>query len=145
MRWKDRSPSPARPSSGCATTSGSSRTRPRPRRSPAPSRTRAASTSSPHSPGCSPRIGICTRGAVVGLTRYVTRAHLVRATLEAICYQTKEVADAMEADSGVKLTTLKVDGGAVKNDFLMQLQAAILRVKVVRPPVQETAPLRGAS
>ncbi len=91
-----------------------------------------------------PHWDMYARGAVVGLTRYVTRAHLVRATLEAICYQTKEVADAMEADSGVKLTTLKVDGGAVKNDFLMQLQADILGVKVVRPQVQETTSLGAA-
>ncbi len=91
-----------------------------------------------------PHWDMYARGAIVGLTRYVTRAHLVRATLEAICYQTKEVADAMEADSGVKLTTLKVDGGAVKNDFLMQLQADILGVKVVRPQVQETTSLGAA-
>src|ERR1700737_4701459 len=91
-----------------------------------------------------PHWDMYARGAIVGLTRYVTRAHIVRATLEAICYQTKEVADAMEADSGVKLTTLKVDGGAVKNDFLMQLQADILGVKVIRPQVQETTSLGAA-
>jgi glycerol kinase len=91
-----------------------------------------------------PHWDMYARGVVVGLTRYVTRAHLVRATLEAICYQTKEVADAMEADSGVKLKTLKVDGGAVKNDFLMQLQADVLGVPVVRPKVQETTSLGAA-
>jgi glycerol kinase len=91
-----------------------------------------------------PHWDMYARGAVVGLTRYVNRAHLVRATLESICYQTKEVADAMEADSGVKLTTLKVDGGAVKNDFLMQLQADILGVDVIRPTVQETTSLGAA-
>jgi glycerol kinase len=91
-----------------------------------------------------PHWDMYARGAIVGLTRYVNRAHIVRATLESICYQTKEVADAMEADSGVKLTTLKVDGGAVKNDFLMQLQADILGVKVVRPTVQETTSLGAA-
>jgi len=91
-----------------------------------------------------PHWDMYARGAIVGLTRYVNRAHIVRATLEAICYQTKEVADAMESDSGVKLTTLKVDGGAVKNDFLMQLQADILGVKVVRPQVQETTSLGAA-
>src|SRR5207248_2544615 len=64
--------------------------------------------------------------------------------LESICYQTKEVADAMEADSGVKPTTVKVDGGAVKNDFLMQLQADILGVDVIRPIVQETTSLGAA-
>jgi glycerol kinase len=91
-----------------------------------------------------PHWDMYARGAVVGLTRYVNRAHLVRATLESICYQTKEVADAMEADSGVKLTTLKVDGGAVKNDFLMQLQADILGVDVIRPTVNETTSLGAA-
>src|SRR2546423_188475 len=87
-----------------------------------------------------PHWDMYARGAVVGLTRYVNRAHLVRATLESICYQTKEVADAMETDSGIKPTTLKVDGGAVKNDFLMQLQADILGVEVIRPTGQETTP-----
>jgi glycerol kinase len=91
-----------------------------------------------------PHWDMYARGAVVGLTRYVTRAHLVRATLEAICYQTKEVADAMEADSGVKLKKLKVDGGAVKNNFLMQLQADVLGVQVIRPTVDETTALGAA-
>jgi len=91
-----------------------------------------------------PHWDMYARGAIVGLTRYVNRAHLVRATLESICYQTKEVADAMEADSGVKPTTVKVDGGAVKNDFLMQLQADILGVDVIRPTVQETTSLGAA-
>jgi len=84
------------------------------------------------------------RGAIVGLTRYVTRAHLVRATLEAICYQTKDVLQAMETDSGIKLRALKVDGGATVNDFLMQLQADILGVDVVRPVVEETTALGSA-
>ena len=84
------------------------------------------------------------RGAIVGLTRYVTRAHIVRATLEAICYQSREVLEAMEADSGIELTTLKVDGGAVVNDFLMQLQADILGRSVVRPTVSETTALGSA-
>ncbi len=84
------------------------------------------------------------RGVIVGLTRYVTRAHLVRATLEAICYQTREVLEAMKADSGVSLTRLKVDGGAVANNFLMQLQADILGVPVVRPTVGETTALGAA-
>ncbi|MGQ9628679.1 MAG: FGGY family carbohydrate kinase, partial [Anaerolineae bacterium] len=81
------------------------------------------------------------RGVIVGLTRYIKKAHLVRATLESICYQTKDVLEAMEKDSGVELKALKVDGGAVKNDFLMQLQADILGVEVVRPTVQETTAL----
>ncbi|MDY7075875.1 MAG: glycerol kinase GlpK [Chloroflexota bacterium] len=84
------------------------------------------------------------RGVIVGLTRYVNRAHLVRATLEAICYQTRDVLEAMRADSGIKLTTLKVDGGATVNDFLMQLQADVLGVEVVRPVVHETTALGAA-
>ena len=84
------------------------------------------------------------RGAVVGLTRYFDRRHLVRATLEAVCYQTLDVAEAMEQDSGVKVKTLKVDGGMVVNNFLMQLQADILGTPVVRPTVSETTAL-GAS
>lgn len=84
------------------------------------------------------------RGAIVGLTRFVTRAHLVRATLEAICYQSREVLDAMVADSGQATSVLKVDGGATGNDFLMQLQADILGVPVVRPAVRETTALGSA-
>jgi len=84
------------------------------------------------------------RGVIVGLTRYVARAHLVRATLEAICYQTRDVLEAMRADAGVELTALKVDGGATVNDFLMQLQADVLGVEVVRPKVHETTALGAA-
>jgi glycerol kinase len=84
------------------------------------------------------------RGAIVGLTRYVDRRHLVRATLESVCYQTLDVAEAMEQDSGVHVKTLKVDGGMVQNNFLMQLQADILGTPVVRPTVSETTAL-GAS
>jgi glycerol kinase len=84
------------------------------------------------------------RGAIVGLTRYVRKEHLVHATLEAICYQTKDVLEAMKKDSGVELAALKVDGGAVKNNYLMQLQSDILGVEVVRPTVEETTTL-GAS
>jgi glycerol kinase len=84
------------------------------------------------------------RGAIVGLTRYVDRRHLVRATLESVCYQTLDVAEAMELDSGVQVKTLKVDGGMVQNNFLMQLQADILGTPVVRPTVSETTAL-GAS
>ncbi len=84
------------------------------------------------------------RGVLVGLTRYVNRAHVVRAALEAICYQTREVLDAMNADSGVALTTLKVDGGATVNNFLMQLQADILGTRVIRPKVAETTSLGAA-
>ncbi|HEU5299149.1 MAG TPA: glycerol kinase GlpK [bacterium] len=84
------------------------------------------------------------RGVIVGLTRFADRRHLVRATLEAICYQTREVLDAMQADAGMRLRALKVDGGAVRNDFLMQLQADILGVPVVRPTVNETTALGAA-
>ncbi|MGH9370293.1 MAG: glycerol kinase GlpK [Vicinamibacterales bacterium] len=84
------------------------------------------------------------RGAIVGLSRYNTRAHLARATLEAICYQTRDVLDAMVKDSGVELEVLKVDGGATVNDTLMQLQADILGVPVVRPVVAETTALGAA-
>ena len=84
------------------------------------------------------------RGVIVGLTRYVNRAHIVRATLESICYQTREVLEAMNADSGVPLRMLKVDGGATANDFLMQLQADILGVEVIRPQVAETTSLGAA-
>jgi glycerol kinase len=84
------------------------------------------------------------RGAIVGLTRYVTKAHLVRATLEAICFQSREVLDAMVADSGRAVSVLKVDGGATANNFLMQLQADVLGVAVVRPAVRETTALGAA-
>jgi glycerol kinase len=81
------------------------------------------------------------RGAIVGLTRYVNKGHLARAVLEATAYQTREVLDAMNADSGVPLTALKVDGGMVQNELLMQFQADILNVPVIRPTVAETTAL----
>ena len=84
------------------------------------------------------------RGVIVGLTRYINKAHIVRATLESICYQTREVLDAMNADSGVPLERLKVDGGATANNFLMQLQADILGAEVIRPQVAETTSLGAA-
>ena len=84
------------------------------------------------------------RGAIVGMSRFNTRGHLARATLEAICYQTRDVLDAMVKDSGVQLEVLKVDGGATVNDTLMQLQADILGVPVVRPVVAETTALGAA-
>ena len=84
------------------------------------------------------------RGAIVGLTRFATKAHLVRATLEAICFQSREVADAMAADSGRLLEALKVDGGASGNDLLLQMQADILGIPVVRPLVRETTALGAA-
>jgi glycerol kinase len=84
------------------------------------------------------------RGIIVGLSRFNTSAHLARATLEAICFQTRAVLDAMTADSGVRLDVLKVDGGATVNDMLMQLQADVLGVPVVRPVVAETTALGAA-
>jgi glycerol kinase len=84
------------------------------------------------------------RGALVGLTRFVDRGHLARAVLEATAFQTREVLDAMNADSGVALTELKVDGGMVANELLMQFQADLLDVPVVRPKVAETTALGAA-
>ncbi len=78
------------------------------------------------------------------MTRYVNKGHIARAALEATAYQTREVLDAMEADSGVKLTALKVDGGMVFNELLMQFQSDILNVPVVRPKVAETTALGAA-
>jgi glycerol kinase len=84
------------------------------------------------------------RGAIVGLSRYNTNAHLARATIEAICYQSRDVSEAMEQDSGVHLEVLKVDGGVTANDLAMQLQADILGVPVSRPVVAETTALGAA-
>ncbi len=84
------------------------------------------------------------RGAIVGLTRYVNRGHIARAVLEATAYQTREVLEAMEADSGVKLAELKVDGGMTANETLMQFQADQVGVPVVRPVVAETTALGAA-
>ncbi len=84
------------------------------------------------------------RGVIAGLTRYVTKGHIARAVLEATAWQTREVLDAMNADSGVPLTALKVDGGMVFNDLLMQFQADVLGVPVVRPKVAETTALGAA-
>jgi glycerol kinase len=84
------------------------------------------------------------RGTIVGLTRGSGQAQIVRATLESIAYQTRDVLDAMQADSGLTLPALRVDGGAVVNDFLMQFQADILGVPVQRPSVTETTALGAA-
>jgi glycerol kinase len=84
------------------------------------------------------------RGVIVGLSRFNTNAHLARATLEAICYQSRDVSEAMEQDSGVHLEVLKVDGGVTANDLCMQLQADILGVPVSRPVVAETTALGAA-
>jgi glycerol kinase len=85
-----------------------------------------------------------SRGAIVGLSRYNTNAHLARATLEAICYQSRDVVDAMRADCGVRLEELKVDGGITANDLCMQIQADVLGVDVVKPVVAETTALGAA-
>jgi glycerol kinase len=84
------------------------------------------------------------RGAVFGLTRGTSKEHFVRATLESLAYQTKDVLSAMEADSGIELKTLRVDGGAVKNNFLMSFQSDILKVPVERPIINETTALGAA-
>jgi glycerol kinase len=84
------------------------------------------------------------RGVMVGLTRFIRKEHVARASLEATAYQTKEVLDAMRQDSGVELASLKVDGGMVVNDLLMQFQADLLGVPVVRPRVNETTSLGAA-
>lgn len=84
------------------------------------------------------------RGAIVGLTRGVNRCHLVRATLESLAYQTHDVLDAMQRDSGIRLTALKVDGGACVNNFLMQVQSDIIHAPVLRPACIETTALGAA-
>lgn len=84
------------------------------------------------------------RGAIVGITRGVNRNHIIRATLESIAYQTKDVIEAMIDDSGINLTALKVDGGATNNNFLMQFQSDILNVNIERPEVTETTALGAA-
>jgi glycerol kinase len=84
------------------------------------------------------------RGTIVGITRGTTGAHIARATLESIAFQTRDVLDAMVADSGVRLTELRVDGGAATNDLLLQIQADVLGVPVVRPVVTETTAMGAA-
>ena len=84
------------------------------------------------------------RGVIAGLTRYANKGHIARAVLEATAWQTREVLDAMRSDSGVDLTALKVDGGMVENELLMQFQADVLGVPVIRPIVSETTALGAA-
>lgn len=84
------------------------------------------------------------RGAIVGMTRFVNRGHIARAALEATAYQTRELVDAMNLDSSVALSSLKVDGGMVKNELLMQFQSDLLGVRVIRPAVTETTALGAA-
>lgn len=84
------------------------------------------------------------RGAVFGITRGTTKEHFIRATLESLAYQTKDVLNSMEADSGIALKSLRVDGGAVSNNFLMQFQSDLLNVAVERPDIKETTALGAA-
>jgi glycerol kinase len=84
------------------------------------------------------------RGTIVGMTRGTQKEHIVRAALESIAFQTRDVAEAMEADADVDITSLKVDGGAVKNNFLCQLQADIVDAEMIRPEVDETTALGSA-
>jgi glycerol kinase len=84
------------------------------------------------------------RGVIAGLTGYVSKGHIARAVLEAVAWQTREVVDAMAADAGAPLTALKVDGGMTANDLLMQFQADVLDVPVVRPAITETTALGAA-
>jgi glycerol kinase len=84
------------------------------------------------------------RGTIVGMTRGTRREHVVRATLESIAYQTRDVAEAMVADADIDMSSLRVDGGAVKNNFLCQLQADIIGSRIVRPVVDETTALGSA-
>jgi glycerol kinase len=84
------------------------------------------------------------RGVIAGLTRYANKAHLARAVLEAVAFQTREVVEAMEQDSGIALKVLRVDGGMVRNNLLMQFQADILDRPVVLPAIQETTSLGAA-
>nr|WP_320025105.1 glycerol kinase GlpK [uncultured Acetobacterium sp.] len=91
-----------------------------------------------------PHWDMYARGAILGLTRGANKAHLIRATVESLAYQTKDVLDAMEKDSNIKLAALKVDGGACANDFLMQFQADILGVPVDRPSIVETTAMGAA-
>jgi glycerol kinase len=84
------------------------------------------------------------RGVIAGLTRYANKGHLARAVLEATAYQTREVLEAMEKDSEIHLFSLRTDGGMVENDLLMQFQADILNIPVLRPVIKETTALGAA-
>src|SRR5678809_1411870 len=84
------------------------------------------------------------RGAIVGLTRGTTGAHIARAALESIAFQSADLLDAMQADAGVRLAELRVDGGAARNDFMMQFQSDLIGAPVVRPKITETTALGAA-
>jgi len=90
---------------------------------------------------CAPYWDMYARGTIVGITRGTTREHIARSAMESIAYQTRDVLEAMEADSGEKTRSLRVDGGATKSDFLMQFQADILGIEVERPVITEMAAL----
>jgi len=92
----------------------------------------------------SPYWDMYARGAIVGLTRGANRNHIIRATLESIAYQSRDLINAMIEDSGIEMNSLKVDGGAVKNNFLMEFQSNILGTEVLRPEVIETTALGAA-
>src|SRR5438874_8420050 len=105
----------------------------------------AACISCPRFPGYTLHIGSITRGGVIaGLTRYASKGHLARAVLEATAFQTREVVEAMEKDCGASLEVLRVDGGMVENDLLMQFQADILNRPVVKSSINETTSLGAA-
>ena len=143
-RWRARSPSPDRSYSGCATTSECSE-RTRYREAGAEVDDNGGAYFVPAFSGLfAPYWRSDARGALLGLTRYVTKNHIARAALEATAYQTREVMDAMNADAGVALAELRVDGGMVANELLMQFQADILGVDVIRPSVIETTALGAA-
>ena len=130
-RWRARSRSPARRCSGCATSSASSPGRPRAKRWPVRCEDNGGVYFVPAFSGLfAPYWRSDARGAIVGLSRFNTNAHLARATLEAICYQSRDVVEAMAADSGVTLDVLKVDGGVTANELCMQIQADVLGVPV---------------
>ncbi len=92
----------------------------------------------------SPYWDMYARGTIVGLTRGANRNHIIRATLESIAYQSRDLIEAMEEDAGIQMTEMKVDGGAVQNEFLMEFQADILGAKVRRPEIIETTALGAA-
>ena len=145
-RSRARSRSPARSSSGCATTSASSTTPPRSRRSPRSVDDNGGVYFVPAFSGLfAPHWRPDARGAIVGLTRFATKAHIARAALEADAFQTREVLDAVATPTpGSTSTELRVDGGMVATTLLMQFQADILGVPVVRPAVTETTALGAA-
>ena len=133
-RWRGRSPSPGRSCSGCATTSSMIKAAPEVEELAKSVDDNGGLYIVPAFSGLfAPYWKSNARGVFAGLTRYVNAGHIARATLEATAFQTREVVDAMATDSGVTLESLKVDGGMVANDLLMQFQADILGVPVIRP------------